>query len=175
MLSNFITQLSQQNAMDKFEEVLQEVPRVRADLGYPPLVTPSSQIVGSQAVLNVLMGERYKMVTNEVKNYMRGLYGQPPGKVNEEVRKKIIGDEEPITVRPADLIEPQMEQVRKEIGHLAETEEELLLYALFPQVAKPFLEDRAAGKWKVDLNLADANQEEHGSVFMRCRLVTSDL
>lgn len=165
MLSNFITQLSQQNAMDKFEEVLQEVPRVRADLGYPPLVTPSSQIVGSQAVLNVLMGERYKMVTNEVKNYMRGLYGQPPGKVNEEVRKKIIGDEEPITVRPADLIEPQMEQVRKEIGHLAETEEELLLYALFPQVAKPFLEDRAAGKWKVDLNLADANQEEHGSVF----------
>lgn len=165
MLSNFITQLSQQNAMDKFEEVLQEVPRVRADLGYPPLVTPSSQIVGSQAVLNVLMGERYKMVTNEVKNYMRGLYGQPPGKVNEEVRKKIIGDEEPITVRPADLIEPQMEQVRKEIGHLAETEEELLLYALFPQVAKPFLEDRAAGKWKVDLNIAAANHEEHGSVF----------
>ena len=113
----------------------------------------------------MLMGERYKMVTNEVKNYMRGLYGQPPGKVNEEVRKKIIGDEEPITVRPADLIEPQMEQVRKEIGHLAETEEELLLYALFPQVAKPFLEDRAAGKWKVDLNIAAANHEEHGSVF----------
>ncbi|NLW25324.1 MAG: oxaloacetate decarboxylase subunit alpha [Clostridia bacterium] len=165
MLSNFITQLSQQNAMDKFEEVLQEVPRVRADLGYPPLVTPSSQIVGSQAVLNVLLGERYKMVTNEVKNYMRGLYGQPPGKVNEEIRKKIIGDEEPVTVRPADLIEPQMEQVRKEIGHLADTEEEFLMYALFPQVAKPFLEDRAAGKWQVDLNIAAANHEEHGSVF----------
>lgn len=140
MLSNFISQLSQANAMDKFDAVLQEVPRVREDLGFPPLVTPSSQIVGSQAVLNVLSGERYKMVTNEVKNYMRGLYGQPPGKVNEEIRKKIIGDEQPITVRPADLIEPQIEAAKEEIGDLAKNMEDLLMYILFPQVAKPFLE-----------------------------------
>jgi len=140
MLSNFISQLSQANAMDKFDTVLQEVPRVREDLGFPPLVTPSSQIVGAQAVLNVLAGERYKMVTNEVKNYMKGLYGQAPGKVNEEIRKKIIGDEKPITVRPADLIEPQIEAAKKEIGDLAKNMEELLMYILFPQVAKPFLE-----------------------------------
>ncbi|MDN5323500.1 MAG: hypothetical protein PWQ67_1954 [Clostridia bacterium] len=140
MLSNFITQLSQANALDKLEEVLKEVPRVREDMGFPPLVTPSSQIVGAQAVLNVLAGERYKMVTNEVKNYMRGLYGQAPGKVNEEIRKKIIGDEQPITVRPADLIEPQIETAKKEIGDLAKNLEELLMYILFPQVAKPFLE-----------------------------------
>jgi oxaloacetate decarboxylase alpha subunit len=140
MLSNFISQLTQANAMDKFDAVLQEVPRVREDLGFPPLVTPSSQIVGSQAVLNVLSGERYKMVTNEVKNYMRGLYGQAPGKVNEEIRKKIIGDEKPVTVRPADLIKPQVEEAKKEIGDLAKNTEELLMYILFPQVAKPFLE-----------------------------------
>ena len=140
MLSNFITQLSEQNALDKLDEVLAEVPRVREDFGNPPLVTPSSQIVGSQAVLNVLAGERYKMVTSEVKNYMKGLYGQAPGQVNEEVRKKIIGDIEPVTVRPADLIPPQMEEAKKEIGDLAKNEEELLMYVLFPQVAKPFLE-----------------------------------
>ncbi|MGI6227220.1 MAG: sodium-extruding oxaloacetate decarboxylase subunit alpha [Peptococcales bacterium] len=140
MLSNFISQLSQANAMDKFDAVLQEVPRVREDLGFPPLVTPSSQIVGAQAVLNILAGERYKMVSNEVKNYMKGLYGQAPGKVNEEIRKKIIGDEKPVTVRPADLIEPQIEAAKQEIGDLAKNQEELLMYILFPQVAKPFLE-----------------------------------
>jgi len=140
MLSNFITQLSQQNALDKLETVLEEVPRVRADLGYPPLVTPSSQIVGTQAVINVLTGERYKMVTNEVKNYLRGFYGQAPGEVNEGIRKKIIGDEKPITIRPADLIEPQIEEAKKEIGDLATNTEELLMYILFPQVGKPFLE-----------------------------------
>ena len=140
MLSNFISQLSQQNALDKLEDVLLEVPRVRADMGFPPLVTPSSQIVGSQAVFNVLMGERYKMVTNEVKNYMKGLYGQPPGKVNEEIRKQIIGDFEPITGRPADLLEPQLETAKQEIGELAKTTEDLLLYIMFPQVGKPFLE-----------------------------------
>jgi len=140
MLSNFISQLSQANALDKFDAVLQEVPRVRADMGFPPLVTPSSQIVGSQAVLNILTGERYKMVTNEVKNYMRGLYGKAPGIVNEEIRKKIIGDEKPVTVRPADLLEPQIEVAKQEIGDLAKNMEDLLLYILFPQVAKPFLE-----------------------------------
>lgn len=140
MLSNFITQLSQANSLDKLEDVLNEVPKVREDLGFPPLVTPSSQIVGAQAVLNVLAGERYKMVTNEVKNYMKGLYGQAPGKVNDEIRKKIIGDTEPVTVRPADLIPPQMEEAKKEIGDLAKNREELIMYILFPQVAKPFLE-----------------------------------
>lgn len=142
MLSNFINQLSEQNALDKLEDVLKEVPRVREDLGYPPLVTPSSQIVGAQAVLNVLMGERYKLVSNEVKNYMKGLYGQPPGKVNEEIRKQIIGDQEPITVRPADIIEPQIEKAKEEFAGVASNMEELLMCILFPQVGKPFLEGK---------------------------------
>ncbi|SMB84626.1 pyruvate carboxylase subunit B [Desulfonispora thiosulfatigenes DSM 11270] len=137
MLSNFITQLTEQNALDKLDDCLAEVPRVREDFGYPPLVTPSSQIVGSQAALNVLLGERYKMCTNEVKNYMRGLYGRPPGKVNEDIRKKIIGDEQPITVRPADLIEPELEK-SKLLYPEADTTEKLLMYILFPQVAKDF-------------------------------------
>lgn len=141
MLSNFMSQLSEQNALDKLDECLAEVPRVREDFGYPPLVTPSSQIVGSQATLNVLMGERYKMCTNEVKNYMRGLYGRPPGKVNEEIRKKIIGDEKPIRVRPADLIEPEIEKA-KALYPEADTMEKLLMYILFPQVAKDFFENK---------------------------------
>ena len=140
MLSNFISQLSEQKALDKLDDVLAEVPRVREDMGYPPLVTPSSQIVGSQAVLNILTGQRYKMVTTEVKNYMKGLYGKAPGQVNEEIRRKIIGDFEVVTGRPADLLAPQMEEAKKEIGDLAKNTEELLMYILFPQVAKPFLE-----------------------------------
>ncbi|MGI6684575.1 MAG: oxaloacetate decarboxylase subunit alpha [Bacillota bacterium] len=153
MISNFISQLQQQNALDKLPLVLEEVPRVRADFGYPPLVTPSSQIVGSQAVLNVLVGERYKMVSNETKSYMKGLYGKPPAPVNEEVRKKVIGEEVQVTVRPADLLEPQMEDARKEIQFYAETEEDVISYVLFPQVAKKFLEERLAGKAQVDFNL----------------------
>lgn len=146
MISNFISQLAQQNALDKLNQVLEEVPRVRKDFGYPPLVTPSSQIVGTQAVLNVIGGGRYKMVTNEVKAYMKGLYGQPPAPVNEEVRKKIIGKEEPITCRPADLLEPQLEKARGEIGEHIEKEEDVLSYIMFPQVAKKFFEDRANSK-----------------------------
>ncbi|MBS3975184.1 MAG: oxaloacetate decarboxylase subunit alpha [Syntrophomonadaceae bacterium] len=146
MISNFISQLAQQNALDKLNQVLEEVPRVRKDFGYPPLVTPSSQIVGTQAVLNVIGGGRYKMVTNEVKAYMKGLYGQPPAPVNEEVRKKIIGKEEPITCRPADLLEPQLEKARAEIGDQIEKEEDVLTYIMFPQVAKKFFEDRANSK-----------------------------
>ncbi|MEL7563658.1 MAG: oxaloacetate decarboxylase subunit alpha [Dehalobacterium sp.] len=153
MISNFISQLQQQNALDKLPLVLEEVPRVRADFGFPPLVTPSSQIVGAQAVLNVLVGERYKMASNETKSYMKGLYGQPPAPINEEVRKKIIGDEKTITTRPADSLEPQMEEARKEIGFYAETEEDVLSYVLFPQVAKKFLEERLAGKASVDFSL----------------------
>jgi oxaloacetate decarboxylase alpha subunit len=153
MISNFISQLQQQNALDKLPQVLEEVPRVREDFGFPPLVTPSSQIVGAQAVLNVLLGERYKMATTETKNYMKGLYGRPPAPVNEEVRKKIIGEEQPVNTRPADLLEPQMEEARKEIGFYAETEEDVLSYVMFPQVGKKFLEERLAGKVKVDFSL----------------------
>ncbi len=144
MLSNLISQLKQANAEDKYYDVLAEVPRVREDFGFPPLVTPTSQIVGSQAVLNVLSGERYKMITKESKGLLRGEYGQLPGKVNEEVRKKAIGDAEVITCRPADLLEPEMEKLRAESTEkgLAHSEEDVLSLALFPQVAEKFLQWR---------------------------------
>jgi len=141
MLSNLISQLKEQNALDKFEEVLKEVPRVREDLGYPPLVTPTSQIVGTQAVMNVLLGERYKVVSQEVKDYVRGLYGRPPAPIKEEIRVKIIGNEEPIKVRPADLLPPmlyKMEQEAKKLG-IVKKEEDILTYALFPAIAPRFL------------------------------------
>ena len=141
MLSNLISQLKQQNAEDKYYEVLAEVPRVREDFGYPPLVTPTSQIVGTQAVLNVLMG-RYKMISKESKGMLRGEYGRLPGKVNEEVRKLAIGDDEVITCRPADLIDPELEKYRQETKDFAKSEEDVLSYALFPQVAKKFFDAR---------------------------------
>lgn len=143
MLSNLISQLREQNALGQYHDVLAEMPRVRADLGYPPLVTPSSQIVGTQSTLNVLMGERYKVVPQEVKAYVKGLYGRPPAPISPEVRKLAIGDEEPIDCRPADLLEPEFEKAKQEIGDLAESDEDVLLYAIFPQVARPFLERRA--------------------------------
>jgi len=152
MLSNLISQLKQANAEDKYYQVLEEVPRVRADFGYPPLVTPTSQIVGTQAVLNVLSGERYKMVTKESKGLLKGEYGKVPGKVNEEVRKKAIGDAEIITCRPADLLEPEMEKYTKEAGDLAKCEEDVLSLALFPQVAPKFLEARNNPKKPADEN-----------------------
>ncbi len=142
MLSNLISQLKQANAEDKYYEVLAEVPRVREDFGYPPLVTPTSQIVGSQAVLNVLAGERYKMVTKESKGLLKGEYGRLPAPVNEEVRKKAIGDDTVIECRPADLIEPELEKYREETKDFAKSEEDVLSYALFPQVAKKFFETR---------------------------------
>ena len=137
MLSNLISQLKQANAEDKYYEVLEEVPRVRKDFGYPPLVTPTSQIVGTQAVLNVLMG-RYKMISKESKAVLRGEYGRLPAEVNEEVRKLAIGDEEPITCRPADLLEPELEKYREETKDIAKSDEDVLSYALFPQVAEKF-------------------------------------
>ena len=142
MLSNLLSQLKQAKAEDRYYEVLAEVPRVREDFGYPPLVTPTSQIVGSQAVLNVLSGERYKMVTKESKGLLRGEYGQVPGTVNEEVRKKAIGDEEVITCRPADLLEPELEKQKEAAGELAKCPEDVLSYALFPQVAAKFLAEK---------------------------------
>jgi oxaloacetate decarboxylase alpha subunit len=145
MLSNLVSQLREQNAEDRFEEVIQEVPRVRKELGYPPLVTPSSQIVGTQATLNVVLGERYKVIPNEIKQYVKGFYGQPPGPIDKKVKKKVIGDEEPITCRPADLLEPGFEKAKQEIGDLARSEEDVLSYALFPQVAREYFEWRAKG------------------------------
>ncbi|AMQ17692.1 sodium-extruding oxaloacetate decarboxylase subunit alpha [Thermococcus peptonophilus] len=147
MFSNLISQLKEMNALDKLDEVLEEIPRVREDLGWPPLVTPTSQIVGTQAVLNVLFG-RYERITQQVKDYVKGLYGRPPAEINPEVKKKILGDEEPITVRPADLLEPMLEKCRKELeekGYTA-TEEDVLTYCLFPQVALEFFDVRKEGR-----------------------------
>lgn len=146
MFSNLIAQLKEQNALDKLDKVLEEVPRVREDLGWPPLVTPLSQIVGTQAVLNVLLG-RYKVIPKETKNYVKGLYGRPPAPIKEEIKKLILGDEKPITVRPADLLEPMLEKCREEVekrGYL-EKEEDILTYCLFPQVALEFFEARRKG------------------------------
>jgi len=145
MLSNLVSQLRGQNAEDRYEEVLAEVPRVRAELGYPPLVTPSSQLVGTQATLNVVLGERYKIIPEEVRQYVRGYYGRSPAPIDPEIQRLAIGDEEPIDCRPADLIPPGMEKARQEIGDLARDEEDVISYALFPQVARPFLERRARG------------------------------
>lgn len=158
MLSNLTSQLKQQNALDKLPEVLKEVPRVREDLGYPPLVTPTSQIVGTQAVVNVLTGERYKMIINEVKNYVKGLYGKSPAPIKEEIKQKIIGDEEVIECRPADLLEPELEKYFKEISYYIEQEEDVLTYALFPQIALKFFQERQAKKYKIDSNLVNKDQ-----------------
>ena len=154
MLSNLVSQLKNANAEDKYEEVLKEIPRVRADMGFPPLVTPSSQIVGTQAVLNVLMGERYKMVPKESKDIVRGMYGKTPVAISDEIRKKIIGDEEPITCRPADLLKPELPKIREEIKDYAESEEDVLSYALFPQQAMDYFKFRQAQKYGVDPALA---------------------
>jgi len=155
MMSNLLSQLAAQNATDKFEEVLKEIPRVREDLGYPPLVTPTSQMVGTQAVFNVVLGERYKMVPSEIKAYVKGQYGKPVVPISEEIKKKIIGDEEVITVRPADLLPQQLEKYKEEIKEYYEQEEDVLTYALFPQVALKFFSLRKAQKYKIDDNLVN--------------------
>lgn len=139
MLSNLLSQLTEQGLQDKYEEVLAEVPKVRADLGYPPLVTPLSQMVGTQALMNVISGERYKLVPSEIKDYVKGLYGQSPAPISEEIKETIIGDAEVITVRPADLLAPQLPAFREEIAEYAKSEEDVLMYALFPQQAQDFL------------------------------------
>lgn len=155
MLSNLVSQLDEMGAADKFEEVLEEVPRVRKDFGEPPLVTPSSQIVGTQAVLNVVMGERYKMINQQAKDLLAGKYGQTVKPFNPEVQKKAIGDEEPITCRPADLLEPTLPKFEKECAQWKQQDEDVLSYALFPQVAKEFFEYRKAQQTKVDPAVAD--------------------
>jgi oxaloacetate decarboxylase alpha subunit len=144
MLSNLVTQLRQQKAEDKLDAVLAEMPHVRKDMGYPPLVTPTSQIVGSQAALNVMTGKRYSVVAMETRNYVMGLYGEPPGPISDEMKKMILGKKEPITCRPADLLKPGLEQARKDAASLANSEEDVLTYALFPEIARDFFLNRQA-------------------------------
>ncbi|MBZ2173782.1 oxaloacetate decarboxylase subunit alpha [Schnuerera sp. xch1] len=158
MLSNLVSQLKNQGALDKFDEVLEEVPNVREDLGYPPLVTPMSQMVGTQAVFNVILGERYKMIPKEAKNYVKGLYGKPAVPIKEKIRKKIIGDEKVFDGRPADLMKPEFDKLRNEIKEYIEQDEDVLTYALFPQVAIEFFKYRQSEKYKIDADLLD---EEH--------------
>jgi oxaloacetate decarboxylase alpha subunit len=161
MLSNLLNQLKEQGALDKYNEVLEEVPRVRKDLGYPPLVTPTSQIVGTQAVLNVIMGERYKMVTKETKGLLKGEYGKLPADPNPEIVKKVLGNEEMITCRPADLLKPELDQYKEEIKEYIEQEEDVLSYALFPQVAIKYFQYRQAQKYGVDSELVDKKNFIH--------------
>ena len=155
MLSNLVSQLKDAHAEDKYYDVLEEIPRVRKDFGEPPLVTPSSQIVGTQAVLNVLMGERYKMITKESKALLHGEYGQTVKPFNSEVQKKACGDETPITCRPADLLKPELKEMEKEMARYKQQDEDVLSYALFPQVAVDFFKYREAQQEKVDPTRAD--------------------
>ncbi|WP_312340751.1 sodium-extruding oxaloacetate decarboxylase subunit alpha [Stutzerimonas nitrititolerans] len=145
MMSNLANQLKDQGALNRIDEVFAEIPRVREDLGFPPLVTPTSQIVGTQAVFNVLAGERYKSITNEVKLYLQGRYGKAQGTINAKLQRQAIGGEEIVEVRPADLIPPELARLRKEIGELAKSEEDVLTYAMFPDIGRKFLEEREAG------------------------------
>ena len=161
MLSNLVSQLKQSNAVDKFEEVLKEVPKVREDFGYPPLVTPTSQIVGTQAVLNVVTGERYKMVPKESKALVKGEYGRTPAPVNPEIQKQILKDEKPITARPADFIEPELQSIKEQMKEYLEQDEDVLSYALFPQVAEKFFEYRKAQKYKIEPEMVDYENRVH--------------
>lgn len=161
MLSNLVSQLKEQNAEDKFYEVLKEIPRVRADFGYVPLVTPSSQIVGTQAVLNVLAGERYKMVSKESKAVVRGEYGRTSVPITDEVIKAVIGDAERITCRPADLLKPELKTLEKEMIMYKQQDEDILSYALFPQVATDFFKYREAQQKKVDFAVADIKNKAY--------------
>ncbi|UGV40921.1 sodium-extruding oxaloacetate decarboxylase subunit alpha [Methanococcoides orientis] len=163
MLSNLVSQLKEQNALDKYDAVLEEMPKVREELGYPPLVTPTSQIVGTQAVLNVLMGERYKVIPKEVKDYARGLYGRSPAPISSEMIAKIIGDEEPITCRPADLLEPEYESLKKEAEEqgLVKKEEDILTYILYPAIAPKFLLGEAEEEELLPVTVAQAALQAH--------------
>lgn len=161
MLSNLVSQLKQAGKEDQFGEVLQEVPRVREDCGLPPLVTPSSQIVGTQAVYNVIMGERYKMVTKEFRALVKGEYGRTPVPIDPEFRKKIIGDEEPIECRPADLLQPELETLRQEVREWVEQEEDVLSYAQFGAVAVKFFEKRRNQKYRIDGDHVDMEKKIH--------------
>jgi pyruvate carboxylase subunit B len=159
MFSNLISQLKEQNALNKLDVVLKEVPHVREELGYPPLVTPTSQLVGTQAVFNVLSGERYKIVPKEVKDYVKGFYGRSPAPINEKIKRKIISDEKPIKCRPADLLEPELGKTPEDVKPYIESEEDELTYALFPKVAVEFFKKRAAKRKEKATALTSEQQE----------------
>jgi pyruvate carboxylase subunit B len=164
MMSNLAHQLKQQNALIRMNEVLAEIPKVRADLGYPPLVTPTSQIVGTQAVMNVITNERYKTITNEVKLYLKGRYGKAPGPVNKTVRRQAIGNEDVIDVRPAELLPPELDRLRGEIGDLAHCEEDVLTFAMFPDIGREYLQQRATGTLQPEI--LEPAKHENGIVNM---------
>ncbi|MHB8792410.1 MAG: acetyl-CoA carboxylase biotin carboxyl carrier protein [Thermoleophilia bacterium] len=161
MISNLESQLAEQNAMDRLPEVLLEIPIVRAEVGYPPLVTPMSQIVGTQAVLNILSGKRWQVVPDEMKSYLRGRYGKAPGPINPEVMQKVLGDEKPMTGRPADLLDETLDQFAEEIGDLAHNEEDVLIYAMFPATGRSFLEKRQH-RVEEDVFLIQETEEKSG-------------
>jgi pyruvate carboxylase subunit B len=161
MISNLANQLKERNALDRIGEVYKEIPEVRKDLGYPPLVTPTSQIVGTQAVLNVLTGKRYETITNEVKRYLQGGYGKAPAPVNKELQEKAIGKEEVMDCRPADLIKPELDKLRQEIGELAHNDEDVLSYAMFPEVGRLFLEQRATGNLVPEPLVIESRADDH--------------
>lgn len=164
MISNLANQLRDQGALDKMDEVLDEIPRVRKDFGYPPLVTPTSQIVGTQAVLNVVSGKKYKVITNETKSYLQGMYGKALGEINPDVQKLALGDEVPITVRPADLLQDELDELTRDVGDKAKSVEDVLSYAMFPSIALEYFEERESGEFKPEpleapeqQNVASAN------------------
>lgn len=161
MLSNLVSQLEKQGSLDKFEKVLEEIPKVREDLGFPPLVTPMSQMVGTQAVFNVILGDRYKMVPSEVRNYVKGLYGRPAVPISDVIKEKIIGGEEVYSGRPADLLEPQLEKMKSEINEYIEQDEDILTYASFPQVAINYFQYRQAEKYKLDSSLLNVEEKTY--------------
>ena len=165
MISNLSNQLKDQGALDKMNDVLKEIPAVRKDLGYPPLVTPTSQIVGTQAALNIITGERYKTITSEVKNYLLGQYGMAPGKLNATVKKKAIGDQKEITSRPADKLKPEINNLKIKSEAFALTEEDILTYAMFPDIATTFLQERNAGTLEPEVLLNQNEQMNKGDHF----------
>ena len=165
MISNLSNQLKDQGALDKMNDVLKEIPAVRKDLGYPPLVTPTSQIVGTQAALNVITGERYKTITSEVKNYFLGQYGMAPGKLNAEVKKKAIGDQKEITSRPADNLKPEINNLKIKSESFTSSEEDILTYAMFPDIATTFLQERNAGTLEPEALLNQTEQMNKGDHF----------
>jgi len=160
MFSNLISQLKEQNAMARLKEVLEEVPRVRKDLGYPPMVTPTSQLVGTQAVFNVLSGKRYSIVPKEVKEYVKGFYGKPPAPIDEEIKRKVIGDEKVITCRPADLLKPQLKSIPKGAQVFFEKEEDALTYVLFPQAALEFFKKRVQRRKEEAISISETERQE---------------
>ncbi|WP_305857098.1 sodium-extruding oxaloacetate decarboxylase subunit alpha [Balneatrix alpica] len=164
MMSNLANQLREQGALERIQDVFQEIPKVRADLGFPPLVTPTSQIVGTQAVMNVITGKRYENITNEVKRYLQGWYGKAPAEVNANLRRQAVGDEELIECRPADLLPAELDKLRADIGSLAVNEEDVLTYAMFPDVARVYLQERADGTLKPEPLLPKAASKNQGSV-----------